>query len=140
MKIMREQELSSNVAGLGTAGREAGGAPPKAELDLAFLELQVLSDPELEQEVLTLFLNQARDVLARMGLEDEAQRSNSAHLLKGSARGIGAFAAADAAATFERTPTGERAAAFQSMTDAFLRATQAIENRLAQLAAEARAR
>lgn len=136
MKIMREQELSKDGAGTGTANGEAGEPPRMAELDLAFLEVQVLSDPALEQEVLTLFLNQSRDVLARMSAEDEAQRSNSAHLLKGSARGIGAFAAADAAAIFERTPAGERAAAFQTMTDAFQRANRAIEGRLAYLAAE----
>lgn len=131
---MREQELRQHLAGEVPSGGAVAQAPPTADLDLAFLAHQVLSDPQLEHEILTLFLNQSRDVLARMRDEDEAQRSDSAHLLKGSARSIGAFAAAEAAAAFEKAATTERGAAFLNMAEAFARADRAIARRLDRLA------
>ena len=60
-----------------------------------------LGDAELAREVLGLFVQQASDLIARLEkLPREA--ASLAHTLKGSARGIGAFAVAQAAENLEQ--------------------------------------
>ena len=77
-------------------------APEGPALDIPHLERMTFSEPELEREVLLLFAQQARDMLRR--LEKLPREGWSlAHTLKGSARGIGAFAVAEAAGEVERS-------------------------------------
>lgn len=63
-----------------------------------------MGDRALEQEVLTLFLQQALAVSKKMVEADNKDRLMMAHGLKGSARGVGAFAIADCADEIERNP------------------------------------
>lgn len=75
-------------------------APIESPLDLDHLSRMTLGDSELEQEVLAMFAEQAVRLLAAMTALP-AETGALAHKLKGSARGIGAFAVADAAAGLE---------------------------------------
>ncbi len=87
-----------------------------------------LGDAELEQEVLGMFAEQAVRLLAAMTAMP-AETGALAHKLKGSARGIGAFAVADAAAGLEtamRTGRG-RSDAFAALKAAVTEARAAIE-------------
>ena len=70
-------------------------APIDSPLDFDHLSRMTLGDSELEQEVLAMFAEQAVRLLAAMAALP-AETSALAHKLKGSARGIGAFAVADA--------------------------------------------
>lgn len=67
-------------------------------LDLRHLTEQTFGNADLEAEVLRLFLKQSRDCLSRLQASPDAA---TAHLLLGSARGIGATAVASAAAALE---------------------------------------
>lgn len=75
-------------------------APIDGPLDLDHLSRMTLGDAELEQEVLAMFAEQALGLVAAMTTLP-ADTGALAHKLKGSARGIGAFAVADAAASLE---------------------------------------
>ncbi|WP_136615818.1 Hpt domain-containing protein [Bradyrhizobium sacchari] len=75
-------------------------APIDSPLDLDHLSRMTLGDTELEQEVLAMFAEQAVRLLAAMA-SLPAETGALAHTLKGSARGVGAFAVADAAASLE---------------------------------------
>jgi HPt (histidine-containing phosphotransfer) domain-containing protein len=76
-------------------------APEGPALDLDHLERMTLGERELEREVLTLFAQQSADLLVRLE-KLPREGASLAHTLKGSARGIGAFAVADAADDLER--------------------------------------
>ena len=76
-------------------------APEGPVLDLDHLERMTLGERELEREVLMLFAQQSADLLARLE-KLPREGASLAHTLKGSARGIGAFAVADAADDLER--------------------------------------
>lgn len=69
-----------------------------APLDLGHLSEQTFGNADLEAEVLRLFVKQSRDCLERLQAAPDAR---TAHLLLGSARGIGAVAVASAAAALE---------------------------------------
>lgn len=71
---------------------------------MAHLARQTMGDRALEQEVLALFVQQALSVRDRIVDADINERLLLAHGLKGSARGIGAFAIADCATAIERQP------------------------------------
>jgi HPt (histidine-containing phosphotransfer) domain-containing protein len=103
-------------------------APVDSPLDLDHLSRMTLGDAELEQEVLAMFAEQAVRLVATMAaLPTEA--AVLAHKLKGSARGIGAFAVADAAASLEiAIQTGhDRRHAFAALKEAVTEARAAIE-------------
>lgn len=71
-------------------------------LDIEHLTRQTFGDRELELEVLALFERQSRDMIARLRAATTAKDwAYAAHTLVGSARGIGAFAVAAAAAAVE---------------------------------------
>lgn len=74
-------------------------------VDLVHLARYTGGDAALNAEVLQLFVNQANDLVVRMNNVLEAGDTKTwrevAHSLKGAARGIGAFAMADAAAACE---------------------------------------
>jgi len=67
-------------------------------IDLRHLAEQTFGNADLEAEVLRLFLTQSRDCLSRLAVVPDA---GTAHLLLGSARGIGATSVASAAAALE---------------------------------------
>lgn len=75
-------------------------APLDSPLDLDHLARMTLGDAGLEQEVLAMFAEQSVRLIAAMSAVP-ADAAVLAHKLKGSARGVGAFAVADAAASLE---------------------------------------
>ena len=89
-------------------GGEGAAAPPARPVDLAHLARQTLGDRALEQEVLKLFLHQAVTVRDQIADADAKERLRLAHNLKGSARGVGAFAIADCVAEIETRPDDKR--------------------------------
>lgn len=89
-------------------GGEASGRQGERPVDLAHLSRQTMGDRELEREVLGLFLHQAAVVEASIFGATTKERQFLAHGLKGSARGIGAFAIAECAGHIEAAP-GDRA-------------------------------
>ena len=103
-------------------------APVDSALDRDHLYRMTLGDAELEQEVLAMFAEQAVRLLAAM-TNLPAEAGALAHKLKGSARGIGAFAVADAAAHLETAiRTGhDRHHAFAALKEAVAEARAAIE-------------
>ncbi len=84
----------------GEASRFDAGRP----IDMAHLSRQTMGDRALEQEVLGLFLQQALSVSRRIAEAGARERVLMAHGLKGSARGVGAFAIAECATAIERDP------------------------------------
>ena len=103
-------------------------APLPNPLDLDHLARMALGDGRLEHEVLAMFAEQSMELIASMaGLP--AETSARAHKLKGSARGIGAFAVAEAAAHLEsaiRTDDNP-SRAFAELKEAVADACNAIE-------------
>ncbi|KPF95724.1 histidine kinase [Rhodopseudomonas sp. AAP120] len=73
---------------------------PDFAIDEAHLRRMTLGDRALEREVLTMFSAQAASLVALLS-SWPADAAALAHTLKGSARAIGAFAVADAAAELE---------------------------------------
>ena len=76
-------------------------APDAPAIDIEHLGRMTLGERELEREVLTLFAQQSADLLVRLE-KLPREGASLAHTLKGSARGIGAFAVADAADRLEQ--------------------------------------
>ncbi|MDA9431506.1 histidine kinase [Bradyrhizobium sp. CCBAU 51627] len=103
-------------------------APIDSPLDLDHLSHMTLGDAELEQEVLAMFAEQAVRLLAAMATLTP-ETGVLAHKLKGSARGIGAFAVADAAASLETAIRLGRNQphAFTALKEAVAEARAAIE-------------
>jgi len=83
-------------------GNERANGPV---IDLVHLSRQTLGDSELENELLILFDRQAQQLAARLAspaaLGDGKLRADLAHMLKGSARAVGAFQLGDAADAYE---------------------------------------
>lgn len=90
-------------------GGEVCGAARNRPVDLVHLGRQTMGDRELEREVLALFVQQALSVRDRITDADSRERIMLAHGLKGSARGVGAFAVADCSAQIEDKPEDGRA-------------------------------
>lgn len=88
-------------------GEGSPGSSPRAsaDLDLDHLSRQTFGDPELEDELLRLFDEQAEQIVARLAAPFEAgeadRRADVAHAIKGSALAIGAMATADIAGAYE---------------------------------------
>jgi HPt (histidine-containing phosphotransfer) domain-containing protein len=103
-------------------------APDDGPIDFEHLSRMTLGDPALECEVLTMFVAQSAKLLDQLaGLPAEA--AALAHTLKGSARAIGAFAVAEAAASLEIAlkRAGGAGAALDGLKDAVAEAQGAIE-------------
>lgn len=87
----------------GIAARSSSGAAeerklPSRPVDLVHLSRYTLGERELEREVLELFCTQSVVYLERLReSRDERDWHDAAHSLKGSARAIGAWRAAQAA-------------------------------------------
>ncbi len=81
------------------------GDTPEAHdspVDLVHLARHTFGDAELEREVLQLFVTQSRIYLNRLKeARDVEQWRRAAHTIKGSARGIGAWAVAERAEATE---------------------------------------
>jgi len=95
---------SSAAAAFSMPGGEGSAASRARPVDLAHLASQTLGDRALEQEVLKLFVHQALTTRDQIVAADRTERLRLAHTLKGSARGIGAFAIADCVAEIEKRP------------------------------------
>ncbi|MEN6543413.1 Hpt domain-containing protein [Parvibaculum sp.] len=81
-------------------------------LDLDHLAQYTLGNRDLEAELLGLFRSQAQLYLDRLGdAADDKEWRDAAHSLKGSARGLGAFALGDIAEEAERMVDRARRAA-----------------------------
>lgn len=94
-------------------------------VDLAHLHAQTMGDEALAREVLGLFRSQSRSCLGR--LADRRQRgADLAHLMVGSARGIGAHQVAAAAFALEtKLRAGEDGEAEFAALDAAVAAADA---------------
>jgi len=90
-------------------GGEVCGAASSRPVDLVHLGRQTMGDREVEREVLALFAQQSLSVRDKLASAGKNERLMLAHGLKGSARGVGAFAVADCAAEIERKPDDNRA-------------------------------
>ena len=86
---------------------EAAGSGPRP-IDLVHLSKYTLGNRSLENELLGLFRNQADVYLARLEAGDDKEWRDAAHSLKGSARGLGAWALGDLAEEAEKTPLAAR--------------------------------
>jgi len=75
-------------------------APGDGPIDLDHLQRMTLGDHGLEREVLAMFSTQSARILGELATLP-AEATTPAHTLKGSARAIGAFGVADAAAGLE---------------------------------------
>lgn len=74
-----------------------------AEFDAGFLDAYTGGDPEMRDEVLKIFLDQSRLLLARLedAMEEGQAWRDAAHSMKGCARSVGANTLADIAARAE---------------------------------------
>jgi HPt (histidine-containing phosphotransfer) domain-containing protein len=102
--------------------------PDDGPIDFEHLARMTLGDPALECEVLTMFSAQSADLVGQLG-GLPAEAGNIAHTLKGSARAIGAFTVAEAAARLETAlgGGGDARAALETLKDAVAQAQGAIE-------------
>jgi HPt (histidine-containing phosphotransfer) domain-containing protein len=103
-------------------------APDDGPIDFDHLKRMTLGDQGLEQEVLAMFAAQSASLvgtLATMPTDAPAL----AHTLKGSARAIGAFAVADAAARLEAVMASgaDPSQGLAELADTVARARTAIE-------------
>jgi HPt (histidine-containing phosphotransfer) domain-containing protein len=103
-------------------------APDDGPIDFAHLRRMTLADDRLEREVLALFSAQAAN-LAGMLATLPADAGALAHTLKGSARAIGAFGVADAAARLETLihNGGDQSEALAELHDAVALARSAVD-------------
>jgi HPt (histidine-containing phosphotransfer) domain-containing protein len=108
-------------------------APDDGPIDIAHLRRMTLGDAALEREVLTMFSAQASS-LAKAVAAMPADAPALAHTLKGSARAVGAFVVADAAAHIETLirSGSNPAEALGELDDAVAQARAAIEALLDQ--------
>jgi HPt (histidine-containing phosphotransfer) domain-containing protein len=107
-------------------------ATGRRAIDVEHLARMTLGERSLEREVLALFDRQAEMLLPRICRGDRALAAASAHTLKGSAVGIGAFGVARAAEAVEQARDQAVATAIERLT-AVLEETKA---EIARLLAE----
>ncbi len=95
--------MTDMLPGMGVDNREVEDRP----VDLVHLSRFTMGNRDLEREVLSLFCKQSVLFIDRLreAADDQAWRE-AAHTMKGSARGIGAWAVGDAAHAAEQL-TGE---------------------------------
>ena len=106
--------------------------PTDPVIDTKHLARMTLGDERLEREVLELFMRQAEMLLGRMVNQSPGVVVGLSHTLMGSARGVGAWKVADAAAALERigkTKTVPAATAINRLAEAVTEAKSAIANR-----------
>lgn len=86
-------------------GGEVSDTRRSRPIDLTHLSKQTMGDRDLERDVLGLFAEQVKTVRKQIGKAEIKERLFLAHALKGSARGVGAFAIAECACAIENSPT-----------------------------------
>lgn len=103
--------------------------PDDGPIDIAHLRQMTLGDAALEREVLAMFSAQALRLVKALAV-NPPDAGALAHTLKGSARAIGAFAVADAAADLETLiKAGDNTdEAISELDDAVAQARYAIED------------
>lgn len=123
------------------AGIKSVFAPPlvpvERPIDAEHLSRMTLGDRTLEREVLGLFVRQIEVLRPRIGAAEPDIAGASAHTLKGSATGIGAWAVARAAAEVEACAKSRDpglAAAVENLDLALSLATAEISDSLHTLA------
>ncbi|WP_316860063.1 Hpt domain-containing protein [uncultured Cohaesibacter sp.] len=72
-----------------------------APIDLEHLARQTMSDPELQREILSIFVKQMTDKIEQLQ-KQMSELDALAHSIKGSARGVGAWQVANVAEQLER--------------------------------------
>ncbi len=87
-----------------------GASRPERPVDLAHLARQTMGNRDLEREVLHLFLRQTARLMPRLA-DPAADLAFLAHVILGSARGIGAREVAAAAERLERAARSDPATA-----------------------------
>ncbi len=111
-----------------TVDRDLGQSPKL--LDLVHLSCQTFGDADLERDVLRLFLDQAESTgRALRATSSAVERGRLYHLVKGSARGVGAFQLAALAQAGENQPHDDANLA------GTLSAIEAVSNRVSELLA-----
>lgn len=97
-------------------------AAPVRPIDLVHLARYTGGDVALNREVLSLFIGQAEQLVAKLRIHLDKADSKAwhevTHSLKGAARGVGAFAFADAAAAAETLDLKEQAKEAAKAVDA----------------------
>ena len=100
-------------------------------VDLAHLSRYTGGDAELNAEILKLFETQASDLVAQLQslleIGDAKGWHDIHHSLKGAARGIGAFALADAAAACETVDPCANSGQASAALDALKRNAHAVQ-------------
>jgi HPt (histidine-containing phosphotransfer) domain-containing protein len=102
--------------------------PDDGPIDMDHLKRMTLGDESLEREVLAMFSAQSVSLIGALAVLP-AEARELVHTLKGSARAVGAFAVADAAAVLEAalTNSGDPAEALAELKDAVAQARAAID-------------
>ncbi len=103
-------------------------APGAGPIDFDHLQRMTLGDAGIEQEVLTMFSAQSLQLMHTLAAIP-ADAGALTHTLKGSARAIGAFAVADAAARLEAVIArgSDISTALAELGEAVTQAREAIE-------------
>lgn len=103
-------------------------------IDFNHLDSYTAGDQDLIREVLRLFKGQVGQLVGSLHSVGDAKTwRETAHGIKGAARGIGAWAAADAAAVLEKIDYADvraRTAALTALTAAFAAVAAEIESEL----------
>ena len=86
-------------------------------IDLVHLSRMTFGDRSLEREVLQLFERQSAMLMARMAAANSDEAGRLAHTINGSARGIGAWRVAAAAATVEAAASRDAPACCSSIAE-----------------------
>lgn len=108
---MATSTAAQQTAGGGAARRDPPYTAQTRPIDLVHLSKYTLGNRSLENELLGLFRTQADVYLARLAeAGDDAEWKNAAHSLKGSARGLGAWALGDLAEEAEKLAAEARPA------------------------------
>jgi HPt (histidine-containing phosphotransfer) domain-containing protein len=97
---------------------EAQGQAQEPAIDRAHLRQMTFSDTALEHEVLALFDRQAASMLELIPVATAEALPALVHAVKGSARGIGAWRVARAAAALEAAPQGNARVLMEALVEA----------------------
>lgn len=107
-------------------------------IDFNHLDSYTAGDQDLIHEVLRLFKGQISQLIASMPAIDNAKTwRETAHGIKGAARGIGAWTAAEAAAEIEKVDFNNsqaRLATLAKLSEAFAAVSAEIDSELAKAA------
>lgn len=111
-------------------------AQAKRAIDFDHLDAYTGGDTDLVHEVLRLFRGQVSMLVESLAATEDAKTwRETAHGIKGAARGIGAWAAADAAAVIEKCDFADREGrlkALGALSDAFSAVNAEIDAELAK--------